>query len=242
MTDPLAHALMRFAAEADAFTSVDALTRAARLAAEREGITAVSANLILVPGQAKRPDMLIGDDRWREWAPRYHREKLSEDDPALQMSRVCNRPFTWSQARARFRTGRSDYVLDACRETTGFADAVVVPVRDTDGALLTTTFLSPIGDLDPGALRSFHLAGLYYATRGRELFTGFTLDARSPLTPRETRVLELVYDGKTDFEIGLILGISPRTAHNHVENARNKLGGRKRAQAAREAWRRAWII
>lgn len=242
MTDPPDNPLQRFSAEADAFTDQEALTTAARAAAAPEGVTAVSANLLLVPGRAKRPDMLIGDDRWREWAPRYHREKLSEHDPALQMTRICNRPFTWSQARERFRTERSDYVLDACRETTGFADAVVVPVRDTDGALLTTTFLSPTGDFDPAALARLHLAGFYYATRGREIVHGFMLEARSPLTPRETECLELVWNGKSDDEIAVILRLSPNTVHHHVESARRKLAVPKRFLAAKEAWRRGLII
>ncbi|MCC5804942.1 MAG: helix-turn-helix transcriptional regulator [Opitutales bacterium] len=45
----------------------------------------------------------------------------------------------------------------------------------------------------------------------------------TPLTPREDEVLRWVGQGKDNAEIGIILGISPRTAQKHVENILKKL-------------------
>lgn len=237
-----AEPLLRFVNIAADIDNVAELTREARDAAAPFGVTAVSANLILSPSRPGGPDMLIGDDRWRDWRPRYLREVMSRDDPALRMTQLSRSPFTWSQARARYRTRRSEYVMDACRETTGFVDAVVVPLRDTDGTVLTTTFLSPYGDLDPALLNSLWIPGQTYAGRGRDIVTGFSLESDCPLSARQIECLKLVWEGKSDFEIGAILGISPRTVHNHVEGAKHKLKLFKRDLAAREAWRRGWII
>jgi DNA-binding CsgD family transcriptional regulator len=41
-----------------------------------------------------------------------------------------------------------------------------------------------------------------------------------------------VLDGKSDTDIGKILGISHTTAHYHVERVKKKLGVRTRTQAA----------
>ena len=41
----------------------------------------------------------------------------------------------------------------------------------------------------------------------------------------------LVADGKTDWEISVILGVSEATARFHVDNGRRKLGAVTRAQA-----------
>jgi DNA-binding CsgD family transcriptional regulator len=41
-----------------------------------------------------------------------------------------------------------------------------------------------------------------------------------------------VLDGKSDTDIGEILGISPNTVHFHVERVKKKLGVRTRTQAA----------
>ena len=51
------------------------------------------------------------------------------------------------------------------------------------------------------------------------------------LTPRERDVLALVADGKTDWEISVILGIAEATARFHVDNARRKLDAVNRTQA-----------
>ena len=40
-----------------------------------------------------------------------------------------------------------------------------------------------------------------------------------------------VADGKTDFEVGKILSISPRTVRFHIRNAKTKLGVATRIQA-----------
>lgn len=54
---------------------------------------------------------------------------------------------------------------------------------------------------------------------------------RPPLTEREREVLALVADGKTDWEISVILGVSETTARFHVDNARRKLDAVNRTQA-----------
>ena len=57
---------------------------------------------------------------------------------------------------------------------------------------------------------------------------------RSPLTDRELEVTVLVAEGHTNKEIATQLGMSVRTAENHVLNVMNKLGLDNRAQVA--AW------
>ena len=52
------------------------------------------------------------------------------------------------------------------------------------------------------------------------------------LTPREKEVLNWVASGKRNREIGLILGISTRTAQKHVQSILNKLNVETRCAAA----------
>ncbi|MFM9829258.1 MAG: LuxR C-terminal-related transcriptional regulator [Sphingomonas sp.] len=51
------------------------------------------------------------------------------------------------------------------------------------------------------------------------------------LTARECDVMRLVADGKTDWEIGVILGVAESTARFHADNARRKLKAMNRAHA-----------
>ena len=62
---------------------------------------------------------------------------------------------------------------------------------------------------------------------------------RVELTRRECEVLELLSEGASDKEIATRLGISPRTAKNHVHNILEKLQLGNRVQAAAYALRQA---
>ncbi len=61
------------------------------------------------------------------------------------------------------------------------------------------------------------------------------------LTGRERAVLALIYEGKTNREIGNALGISPKTASVHVYNLRTKLQAPNRTTAAIRASQRGLL-
>ena len=102
-------------------------------------------------------------------------------------------------------------------------------------------------DLDPEALRRAVKAaavGELAMPRGmagrvmRDLARGFRGsgggggDVLGGLSAREDEVLRLLAQGRTDREIAMSLGISPRTVETHVSNILQKLGVRNRAEAA----------
>ena len=68
-----------------------------------------------------------------------------------------------------------------------------------------------------------------------------TLDAAAGLgiTPREVAVLSFCAEGMTTASAARRLGISPRTAEKHLENAYRKLGVQDRVSALRRSHR--WI-
>ena len=55
------------------------------------------------------------------------------------------------------------------------------------------------------------------------------------ITKRESEVLQWLHKGKTNWEISAILGISPLTVKNHVQNVIRKLNVLNRSQAAVKA-------
>jgi DNA-binding CsgD family transcriptional regulator len=89
-----------------------------------------------------------------------------------------------------------------------------------------------IGDPDIPAEegRAIQMAGLMLTERLLD-FADLPGAPAVRLTPRERDALGLVADGKTDWEVSVILGISEATARFHVDNARAKLGAVNRAQA-----------
>ncbi|MFI5952279.1 response regulator [Cryptosporangium sp. NPDC051539] len=63
----------------------------------------------------------------------------------------------------------------------------------------------------------------------------------SPLTPRESDVLELAADGATIEEIAVRISLSPGTVRNHLSSATGKLGAQNRHEAVATARRSGWI-
>ena len=84
--------------------------------------------------------------------------------------------------------------------------------------------------LDPAVGRAVQMAGLMLTERLMDFAIPPEQD-RPRLTPRERDSLAFVADGKTDWEISVIMGVSEATVRFHVDNARRKLGAVNRAQA-----------
>ncbi|MFK3979446.1 response regulator transcription factor [Micromonospora sp. NPDC050397] len=67
------------------------------------------------------------------------------------------------------------------------------------------------------------------------------LSTESPLTARETEVLEIAADGSPVVEIAARVGLSPGTVRNHLSRIATKAGARTRIEAVRKAHDAGWI-
>jgi len=68
------------------------------------------------------------------------------------------------------------------------------------------------------------------------------LTAVTVLSKREREVLQWAAEGKTEWEIGVILGLSEHTADKFIRSARAKLGATNRTHAVAQAIRMRLII
>lgn len=78
---------------------------------------------------------------------------------------------------------------------------------------------------------AIQLAGLALTERLLDLAAPQSPAAEPRLTTREKDCMTLVAEGKTDWEISEILGVSEATIRFHVDNARRKVDAVSRAQA-----------
>lgn len=65
-----------------------------------------------------------------------------------------------------------------------------------------------------------------------------TIEVATRITPREKQIVELMADGKTGWEIGMILSISEHTVAAHVGSARAKLRAVNSMQLIAAAFRK----
>jgi DNA-binding CsgD family transcriptional regulator len=168
-----------------------------------------------------------------EWLLQYQKNDYVRHDLVPAIARLSARPFTWLEALAgrtltAMQREHHDWAIGL-----GLIDCFAVPIHYPGGdfGLCVTIANRPIEDsLERDALQ---MASLFTHQRCREL--GGRSDATSAstlMTPREIECLRWVLKGKSDTDIGKILGISHTTVHFHIERVKKKLGVRTRAQAA----------
>lgn len=235
---PQTENVLKFAQEIDRCSSMNELKDAAGAIATDFGARHFGIQVAFSATGAPEGRHLFGRID-PSWPRRYLRRDFVRKDAAIQMLHTTLRPYTWAQALEHFPSTSAEMVMSDARAGLGSDVGLVVPIHEIGGEVLTAAFCGPDLQIGPEAKPALHLLGSYFALRGRELERGAT--RRPAITPRQTDCLKWVSEGKTDEEIGLILGISHTTVHNHIEAAKRALGVRSRAQAAVLAWRSGWI-
>ncbi|TPM42052.1 hypothetical protein FJ967_00455 [Mesorhizobium sp. B2-3-4] len=139
-----------------------------------------------------------------------------------------------SRTRYRFsdfapRSGEFGVYWEALGEA-GIDDALCSTSYGADGAIASLHLGFHERDFTADESFAIQMAGLVLTERLMSLTTP-PATATVRLTVRERDSLALVAEGKTDWEISVILGIAEATVRFHVDNARRKLGAVNRAQA-----------
>ena len=168
----------------------------------------------------------------RDWLDYYLSQGFVEIDPMIYETRRRMTPFLWSEigdARSFAVEGRT--VLDAGKAY-GWAEVMGIPIHGPAGyqALVSLAALkpNPLTQRERVFLRTMALA---VHDRAHAAVGLGDMQPRIEITPREAECRRWVAAGKTDAEIGIILGIATATAHYHVERVKKKAGTRSRSEA-----------
>ncbi|MCC6920340.1 MAG: hypothetical protein IT548_14155 [Alphaproteobacteria bacterium] len=168
--------------------------------------------------------------RRADW--RGSQAQIAADDlcPLAQGAARFQRPFLASEATAGQQRRYAPY--HEAMAAFGVGDTLAVPHFGPSRSAEALTLWLERSDFDRRDLEAIKLSCMMLLERLRPSPQAERPSAGvSPLSPRERDCLAFVADGKSDWEISVILGISQATAHSHVENAKRKLEARTRAQA-----------
>jgi LuxR family transcriptional regulator, quorum-sensing system regulator BjaR1 len=179
-------------------------------------------------------------DTWApEWRDRYLSRRYSFRDPmVLELCRTVQ-PFTWDEVCERRRYEPQDWKIVDEASDWGMRSGFVVPILLTGGRVHTVTMAGASPRRDFQARAALHLVSIYAHASALNLRRKHT--PPTPLTKRERQVLQLVSDGKSDWEAGTVLGISASAVHKHVENVKRRMGVNTRMQAVVAAIRQGDI-
>lgn len=172
-----------------------------------------------------------------EWNARYMERNYWADDPAFVGTLQGGVPERWSAIRNNDKKPKSAIIFEEAKEC-GLADGWTIPIFQMNGYKAAISVCSEKCDDDPRLLPTLHMMAIYVHGKILNLRQAPYLKSalsitgkRVEVSPREVECLKWVAAGKTDWEIGEILGISNRTVHKHVERAKFKFGVPTRLQA-----------
>lgn len=174
-------------------------------------------------GETTRHFTLEGPDGWYDY---YFKHDLRRGNPVFRNLGRRSTGFVWSEIEDRCAGDKRWFnALDEFE----MPDGMSVPSHGPGGRMGWISFTAERIEMSPVERQAIALAGLALHDRLRVL-AGSTA-APVSLSERERDCLGFVAQGKSDWEISVILSISQSTVHTHVENAKRKLDARTRAQA-----------
>lgn len=185
----------------------------------------------------RRPsqDFIHLDNYPASWAAYFIENGLYADDPVLKASLKSNVGFRWADVSSLIRlTGSQRLILESAAGQ-GLGEGYTVPANIPGESSGSCSFATRRGvSLPERNLMLAQLIGAFAFQAARRLNKAGNCDwGNAPaLTPRQRECLLLVVQGKTDWEISRILGLSEETVTQHLNMARDRYGVTKRLPLA----------
>ena len=190
----------------------------------------------LPDAQTDFSNRMIADGWPAGWSDLFHKDNLARYDPVERHCLRTVEPFTWQEAPvAEDDTAGRSVMQRAC--DFGMVEGFCVPIHYGDGSGAAVSFGGERPQLDRGTRPALHLMALYAHHRVRSLLRPTPPPESRVLSSREREVLLWAKVGKTDWEIGIILNISERTARAHMQSAARKLNAVNRTSTIVNALR-----
>lgn len=177
------------------------------------------------------------------------------NNPSTQLLVSSTKPFLWSDLPQRLGSDASGLEETAeVARSFGMANGICVPIHHPGGYVGAVGIAGPAKEISKEAAIILQMMAIHFHDRARELSSKREKRCSKPpdkrakngrdacaLSPRERECVGWVAEGKTDWDIGEILGISQSTAHFHIENAKKKLQVPTRVQLVVKAISRGYI-
>lgn len=167
----------------------------------------------------------------------YYLDELLSTDPSYFAALQHSSAIKWRDALLKNRTQAQREYLERLKGF-GISDGISIPIHGPNGCIAVLIFASTrlLGKAwdDSDYLSLFAVALIQ---RIKRIMAARLLpqEKEVTLTVREAECLAWVLDGKTNWEIGVLVGITARTVQFHIANCTRKFGVNNRIQAAVKA-------
>ncbi len=183
------------------------------------------------------PDSVIRLNNYPEnWLNIFISRGYFSDNPVHCASQRSLTGFMWSQLPSLIQLTSRHRQLLTDWQTQGFGEGFTVPVNIIGEATGSCSMSVRSGDVFPTqSLPAAQYIACFAFEAARRLSKNKIVvrlksNSGKSLTPRQMDCLILVAQGKSDWDISKILGISDQTVHQHIETAKKKYGVSSRTQ------------
>ena len=207
------------------------------------GIEALIAGL-LPPSPALtgfNRQFLVMESLPREWRQRYLQRGYAAHAPIVAQTLQRQTGFSWGDPDVSPPTSAA--AVQIMHEAAEFdlRDGYTVPLTTVEGEVGGMSFAGARLEIAPEHRGMLTLVASY-AFGHALLMRGQPVETSARLSPRERETLQWAAEGKTDWEIGEIMGISEHGVDSHLRGVRTKLRTRNRAQSVAEGFRLGLIV
>lgn len=168
-----------------------------------------------------------------EWGIYHSKQNYHRFDPVQQTCKNSLIPFTWSNETWRYMLNFEQVSMLNEAGEFGLGEGHTIPIHPPIGYAASLSVVFQPGEVDPQALSALHLIAFFlYETALRMKTNKVSLyNPRKKLTERRRKILELIAQGKSNWDISVILSISESTVKDHVANILKTLNVNSRQQA-----------
>jgi DNA-binding CsgD family transcriptional regulator len=221
----------------ETITSIEQLEVYVRKLLQPYGLENAVYHAVKVPGQERLNPVLVLTYP-AEWVRHYVAEDYFQIDPVVLRARNAVLPVDWDTLdRSPIRVRK---LFGEARDAGVGRRGVTFPVRGPSGDSALFSITSNISErewaqLKRSYMRDFQLIANFVHTRVMDLLNVDVDPVPIEISARQRECLQWASHGKTNDEIGAILGISERVVRFHMEGCRHKLGSVNRTQAVARA-------
>ena len=166
-----------------------------------------------------------------DWVRYFSESGRYRIDPVFRYADERMVPFFWDDPTFRAVLTPSQLEILTEAEGRGLGHGYTVPIHPPGAQMASCSVVPDSGVIDRGAYQCvFTMACFMFDAMSRGNAQDCSAARSMQFSERERQCLELAAQGKDDWAIGSLLRISERTAHNHIERAKRRLGVCTRVQ------------
>lgn len=208
---------------------------------EQFGLTGMIAGTMPLPNDPpkRQASHLLASGFPPDWMTRYVSRSYFKTDPVIRRIQSDIRPFDWRDTASYIddsNRAEASVIFGEAGEF-GLRAGFAVPMITLEGEIAAVSLCGTSIEMPPTAPGMVAMVSNFAIARAIELRSCDSRRAQASLSPREVECLRWTAQGKTQWEISVILSVSEHTIETHLKNVSRKLSAHTRAHAVAEGFR-----